>query len=94
MSGYTTVPGIMLGGIARRQDSHSEGQGRGNFAPWGILDWLHGTGVGPDPIDDAKDEAEKYHIKERGSKALGNAKKSGRAGLRNWNARRKSGKKV
>jgi len=94
MSGYTTVPGIMLGGIARRQDSHSEGRGKGNFAPWGILDWLHGTGIGPHVIDDARDEAEKHQVKERSSKALGNAKESGREGLRNWNTRRKSGKKA
>jgi sterol desaturase/sphingolipid hydroxylase (fatty acid hydroxylase superfamily) len=94
MSGYTTVPGIMLGGIARRQDLHSEGHGRGNYAPWGILDWLHGTSLGPDFIDDAKDEAEKHQVKERSSKALGNAKESGRQGLKSWNARRKSGKQA
>lgn len=52
MSGYATVPGIILGGIARRQDLHSEGQGMGNFAPYGLLDWVHGTGVGPDVTDD------------------------------------------
>jgi hypothetical protein len=90
-SGYTTVPGIMLGGIARRQDLHSECHGRGNYAPWGIMDWLHGTGIGPDVIDDAKDEAEKHHVKDRGSRAIGNAKESGRRSLRSWNARRKGG---
>ncbi|KAG0650043.1 hypothetical protein D0Z07_3855 [Hyphodiscus hymeniophilus] len=93
-SGYTTVPGILLGGVARRQDLHSEGRGRGNFAPWGILDWIHGTSIGPDVMDDAKDEADKHHVKERGSKALDNAKESGREGLRSWNGRRKSGKQV
>ena len=94
MSGYTTIPGIMLGGIARRQDLHSQGRGRGNYGPWGILDWLHGTGTGPDVIDDVRDEAEKHQVTERGSKALENAKESGKQGLKSWNTRRKSGKQA
>jgi Fatty acid hydroxylase superfamily len=94
LSGYTTIPGIMLGGITRRQDLHSECRGRGNYAPWGLLDWLHGTSIGPDVIDDAKDEAKKHRVKERSGKALENAKESGRQGLKSWNARRKSGKQV
>lgn len=94
MSGYTTVPGIMLGGIARRQDLHSEGHGEGNFAPWGILDWLHGTGIGPDVMDDVRDEADKHQVRERSSKAFGNAKESGAQGLRSWNTRRKSVKQA
>jgi hypothetical protein len=94
MSGYTIVPGIMLGGIARRQNLHSESCGKGNFAPWGMFDWLHGTSIGPDVIDDARDEAEKHQVKERSGKAWGNAKESGREGLKSWNAKRKSGKKA
>ncbi|KAH8783965.1 hypothetical protein BGZ57DRAFT_884216 [Hyaloscypha finlandica] len=94
LSGYASVPGIILGGIARRQDLHSEGRGRGNFAPWGLLDWIHGTSVGGDVLDDMKDEAEKHQVKERGGKALQNAKQNGKEGLRGWNARRKSSKKA
>jgi hypothetical protein len=94
MSGYTTIPGIILGGFARRQDLHSEGRGKGNFAPWGLLDWVHGTSIGPDVVEDMTDEAEKHQLKERGGKALENAKESGRQGLRSWNGRRKSSKKA
>jgi hypothetical protein len=94
MSGYTTIPGIMLGGFARRQDLHSEGRGKGNFAPWGLLDWVHGTSIGADVVEDMTDEAEKHQLKERGGKALENAKESGRQGLRSWNGRRKSSKKA
>jgi hypothetical protein len=94
MSGYTTIPGIMLGGFARRQDLHSEGRGKGNFAPWGLLDWVHGTSIGPDVVEDMTDEAEKHQLKERGGKAVENAKESGRQGLRSWNGRRKSSKKT
>ncbi|RAL65057.1 hypothetical protein DID88_001164 [Monilinia fructigena] len=41
-SGYTGIPGIILGGIARRQDLHSESRGRGNYAPWDC--WIGFTG--------------------------------------------------
>ncbi|KAH9210560.1 hypothetical protein DL95DRAFT_448713 [Leptodontidium sp. 2 PMI_412] len=94
LSGYTTVPGIMLGGIARRQDLHSEGHGRGNFAPWGLLDWVHGTSIGGDLMEDIGDEAEKHQIKERGGRAWGNAKESGKEGFKAWKGRRKSSKKA
>jgi len=93
LSGYSIIPGIMLGGFARRQDLHSEGRGRGNFAPWGLLDWLHGTSIGPDVIDDARDEAEKHQVKQRSGKAFGNAKETGKEGIRSWIGRRKSAKK-
>lgn len=97
LSGYTSIPGILLGGISRRQDLHSEGHGQGNFAPWGLLDWLHGTSIGPDVIDDVREEAEKHNVAERSEKAWGNAKNTGksgvREGLRAWNGRKKSGKK-
>lgn len=44
------MPGIMLGGITRRQELHSRGGGKGNFAPWGLLDWIHGTSIGADVV--------------------------------------------
>jgi hypothetical protein len=93
LSGYSTVPGIMLGGIARRQDLHSEGRGKGNFAPWGLLDWVHGTSSGPDVMDDARDEADKHNAKERGGKAWGDAKEAGKDSVRAWNGKRKSSRK-
>jgi len=94
LSGYSTIPGIMLGGIARRQDLHSECHGKGNFAPWGLLDWVHGTSIGPDVIDNAKDEAEKHNVKERSGKAWSDAKQTGKEGVRTWNGRRKSSRKA
>lgn len=94
LSGYSTVPGIILGGIARRQDLHSQSHGKGNFAPWGLLDWVHGTSIGPDLIDDAKDEADKHNVKERSGKAWEDAKENGKEGVRSWNSRRKSSKKA
>ncbi len=84
----------MLGGFARRQDLHSEGHGKGNFAPWGLLDWLHGTSIGPDVIGDIQDEADKHQMQERAGKAWGSAKESGKEGVRARNAWRKSGKKA
>ncbi|EPE09063.1 sterol desaturase family [Ophiostoma piceae UAMH 11346] len=45
MSGYTSVPGILLRGIARRTAAHySQGAGANtNYGAWGVLDWLHAT---------------------------------------------------
>lgn len=93
-SGYTSVPGILLGGIARRQDLHMQSGGRGNYAPWGFLDWLHGTSIGKDVLEDVKDEAEKHHVKERSGRAMSDAKDAGTKGLKAWSGRRKSSRKA
>ncbi|KAI1632766.1 sterol desaturase family [Biscogniauxia mediterranea] len=69
MSGYTIVPGIMMGGIARRTATHYACGGKGNFGAWGLLDWIHGTSVGKDAVKDIHDEADKHHAKERSHKA-------------------------
>ncbi|KAF3356170.1 hypothetical protein VdG1_06498 [Verticillium dahliae VDG1] len=90
-SGYSTVPGIMMGGITRRTAGHYAGGGRGNYGAWGLLDWAHGTSVGKNVIEDAKDEAEKHAVKERGEKAAGDglaAVRSGIDGLRKGSRRR------
>src|SRR3569833_408067 len=68
MSGYSIVPGIIMGGIARRTTLHYV-SGRGNFGAWGFLDWIHGTSLGKDVMEDFKDEADKHRLKERGEKA-------------------------
>jgi hypothetical protein len=95
LSGYSTVPGIILGGITRRQDLHSQGRGKGNFAPWGFLDWLHGTSIGPDVIDDVKDEAEKHHLAEHSEMAWKKAKKNGKDGVQQaWKGTKKNSKKT
>jgi hypothetical protein len=94
LSGYSNIPGIMLGGFARRQDFHSRSRGKGNFGPWGFLDWIHGTSLGADVVDDLKDEADKHHVAERSSRAWDNAKKSGKAGVSALNSKRKSSRNL
>ncbi|APA06339.1 hypothetical protein SS1G_01140 [Sclerotinia sclerotiorum 1980 UF-70] len=88
-SGYTSIPGIILGGIARRQDLHSESGGKGNFAPLGLLDWIHGTSIGPGFEEDIADEAEKHQIKSRSKKAISN----GKEGMKSLTGRRRSSRK-
>lgn len=69
-SGYSTVPtNFILGGIARRTDNHVLCGGRGNFGGWGLIDWLMGTTVGADLIDDVEAEADKHDIPEKIEKA-------------------------
>ena len=70
MSGYSVVPGIIMGGIARRTATHYAGGGKGNYSAWGLLDWIHGTSVGKDVVEDIRDEAEKHRLKDRGRKAV------------------------
>ncbi|KAI1320866.1 sterol desaturase family [Xylariaceae sp. FL0255] len=70
MSGYSIVPGIIMGGITRRTATHYASGGKGNYGAWGLLDWVNGTSVGKDFIEDVQDEAQKHHVKERGQKAV------------------------
>lgn len=69
-SGYTVVPGILLGGIARRTAAHYACGGKASYGAWGILDWAHGTSKGGDVLEDAKDEADKHDVKERSAKKV------------------------
>jgi sterol desaturase/sphingolipid hydroxylase (fatty acid hydroxylase superfamily) len=92
-SGYNIFPWIMLGGFQRRTDLHYQCHGKGNFAPWGFMDWAHGTSIGGDVVEDVMDEAGKHRVKERGSRAWISAQEGGMEGIKRWNKRRKSGKK-
>ncbi|EMR64553.1 putative sterol desaturase family protein [Eutypa lata UCREL1] len=75
-SGYSIVPGIVMGGITRRTAAHYASAGRGSYGSWGLLDWACGTsagGGGQDVVGDLQDEAEKHQVRERGEKAAGDA---------------------
>ncbi|KAL2127614.1 hypothetical protein VTI74DRAFT_10428 [Chaetomium olivicolor] len=62
-SGYTVVPGFVMGGIARRTAAHYASRGEGNFGSWGVLDWMCGTGVGgADVMGALKGEMEKHGV--------------------------------
>ncbi|KAL7913961.1 hypothetical protein GGI35DRAFT_231087 [Trichoderma velutinum] len=70
MSGYTIVPGIIMGGIVQRTAIHYAGKGTSNFGSWGILDWINGTSRGRDVLEDVKGEAEKHRLPERSAKKI------------------------
>jgi hypothetical protein len=73
MSGYSVIPGIMMGGVTRRCATHYSSSGRGNYGAWGLLDWVHGTSVGRgDVMDDVRDEADKHQVKQRGGSMVQN----------------------
>jgi hypothetical protein len=87
-SGYSTVPtNFILGGIARRTDNHVLCGGEGNFGPWGLLDWILGTSVGGDVMDDVVAEAEKHDVPERMDGAMQKAKKRGKEMVRSKRGR-------
>lgn len=70
-----------------------EARGRGNYAPWGLLDWIHGTGIGDaDFVDDVRDEAEKHQLKQRSSDVLQASTAEVKSGVRSWAAKRKARK--
>lgn len=58
-TGYTNLP-IMVNGMARRRDAHTKTGGKGNFAPWGVMDWICGTSFGGDVVGDAKEAGGKW----------------------------------
>lgn len=77
MSGYTIVPGILMGGVTRRTAAHYAGRGRGNYGCWGVMDWACGTSVGgEDVVGDVKREADKHRIGERGQGAVEGLRRS------------------
>ena len=94
-SGYNILPStIMLKGMARRTDAHMMTQGKGNYGPLGVLDWVNGTTVGADVMDDLQDEMEKHHVQERAGNAIDDAgdAASGFAGKLKNRARKGRGK--
>ncbi|KAK8097665.1 uncharacterized protein PG998_013151 [Apiospora kogelbergensis] len=93
MSGYSAVPGIVMGGVTRRTATHYASGGRGNFSALGFLDWIHGTSVGKDVIDDIQDEADKHRVKERGRRKANEGKGMVQDGIDSWRKNRKGGKK-
>ncbi|ROW14048.1 hypothetical protein VPNG_04025 [Cytospora leucostoma] len=73
MSGYTVVPGFVMGGVARRNAAHYgagyEGADSGNYGAWGVLDWGCGTGKGRGGGgigDDVRLEAERHRGVRKG----------------------------
>ncbi|KAI0840701.1 sterol desaturase family protein [Hypoxylon sp. FL0890] len=94
MSGYSIIPGIIMGGITRRTASHYASGGRGNFGAWGLLDWASGTSVGKDVVEDIHDEAEKHQVKERGQKAFSDTGSMVQEGIDGLKKRGKSRKKA
>lgn len=50
--------------MARRTEAHLMDGGRGNFGPFGIMDWIHSTAIGgSDVMDDVQKEVEKRDVK-------------------------------
>ncbi|KAF2188335.1 hypothetical protein K469DRAFT_567121 [Zopfia rhizophila CBS 207.26] len=70
-SGYNVLPStIMLRGMARRTDAHMMSQGKGNYGPIGVLDWVHGTTLGADVMGDVREEMDKHDVQERAGRAI------------------------
>ena len=74
-SGYQVLPSnILLTGMARRQETHIFSGGRGNYAPYGLLDFFQSTGLGEEDVfDDLGKEAQKRGAKGKARGAINKA---------------------
>ncbi|KAM5342073.1 hypothetical protein ACJ41O_015104 [Fusarium nematophilum] len=88
-SGYSIVPGIIMGGMTRRTAVHYASGGDCNYGAWGFLDWVSGTGKGRDVLDDVRAEAEKRNVGEKVDGGMG-AIQDGIGKLRDDGRRRRS----
>lgn len=93
MSGYNIIPGIILRGITRRTAAHYMSRGKGNYGAWGLMDWVNGTTVGQDAIEDIQDEAEKHQVKERSKSAANEFGNAVKEGINGFKKNRKRGSK-
>lgn len=88
MSGYAVVPGLLMGGIARRTAAHYDaghcGADSGNYGAWGLLDWMGGTGMGRGRglEDDVREEASRHRVRERSRRKAGDAVGAVQDGIR------------
>ena len=82
-SGYNVLPtAFILGGIARRQERHIMDNGIGNFGCFGLPDFLLGTSIGEDLVEDVVDEADERRVDKKAkgkSRTLRNKARKGRA---------------
>ncbi|KAF2645395.1 hypothetical protein P280DRAFT_545375 [Massarina eburnea CBS 473.64] len=91
-SGYNILPStIMLKGMARRVDAHMISEGKGNYGSLGVLDWVNGTTLDADVMDDLQEEMEKHNVQERSSRAMNKAGDA--AGKLKFRAKKGKGKK-
>lgn len=72
-SGYSVVYS-MLGGATRRTDKHFQMGGKGNYAPWGVLDWIHGTTIGSNVKEDTELAVDR-HEERKGRRKLRSRRK-------------------
>lgn len=74
-SGYSVLPSkVMLAGMARRTEAHLMSGGKGNYGPFGVMDWVHGSSLGgTDVMDDVQEEVEKRDVKGKAKDAKNRA---------------------
>jgi hypothetical protein len=62
-SGYSVLPSmILVKGMARRVDNHFLSKGKGNYGSVGVVDWISGTSVGGNVVEDLQKEWDKHNM--------------------------------
>jgi hypothetical protein len=65
-SGYSVLPSvIMVKGMARRVDNHFLTRGEGNYGAFGAADWISGTSVGGNVVEDLQQEWDKHNMTDK-----------------------------
>ena len=81
-SGYSVIPPstTLLAGVARRHEGHVESGGEGCYGCYGVMDWVHGSGVkGEDDVgDDVGKEVEKRDLDGKAKRAQRSVRGKGR----------------
>jgi hypothetical protein len=65
-SGLSVLPSmIMVKGMARRVDNHFLSRGKGNYGSFGAADWISGTSVGGNVVEDLQKEWDKHNMTDK-----------------------------
>jgi len=65
-SGYSVLPSLILvKGMARRVDNHFLSSGKGNFGAFGAVDWISGTSVGGNVVEDLQKEWDNHNMTDK-----------------------------
>ena len=80
---------FLIGGIARRTDTHLLSDGEGNFGTLGVVDWVMGTSLGGSVMEDAEDEVKSKDVQEKYGKRAKKRIEAAKKGAKDIGEKRK-----
>ena len=83
---------FLLGGIARRTDAHLLSDGEGNFGTLGVVDWVLGTSLGGNVMEDVGDVAQDMDVQEKYGKRAKKRIEGAKKGFKEIREKQKKGR--